>query len=109
VKQQYSLGNLSFPQKEIARAEFPIIGFGTDLDNSKACRIIKNIMEKEKITQRDFVIKSMPELTAEGGKRELAVEMKELAIEKIGEKEYRIRFLLPKGSYATMAVKQMMV
>jgi tRNA pseudouridine13 synthase len=108
LKCQYSLGELCFPQEEVADKSVPIVGFGTELAADEIGKIIKQIMEKEGVTQRDFVIKSMPELTAEGGKRELDVEVKDLAIEKAGEKEYKIRFLLQKGSYATMAVKQMM-
>lgn len=109
VKQQYSLGELCFPQEEIAAESVPIVGFGTELGTDEISRIIKRIMKREEMVQRDFVIKAMPELTAEGGKREIAVDIKDLAIEKIGEKKYKIRFLLPKGSYATMAVKQMFV
>ena len=109
LKQQYSLGELVFPKSSIEAEAVPIIGFGTEIGTDEIGKIIKQIMEKEEITQRDFIIRSMPELSAEGGERELAVEIADIGIEKIGEKEYKIKFFLPKASYATMAIKRMMI
>ena len=78
----------------------PIIGFGTKITEN-----IKGILEKEGITSRDFIIKQIPELSSEGVERNLFVKIKNLKIEKI-EKGYIIRVTLPKGSYATEAIKQ---
>lgn len=108
VKASYSQGELVFPAAEIENETIPIVGFGAERGNDAVDSIINKIMKKEIITERDFVIKSMPEISAEGGKRELVCPVKELKIEKTGEKEYKLRFTLPKGCYATMAVKRMM-
>lgn len=108
LKASYSLGELVFPAGEIANETIPIVGFGAEKGNSDVDLIINKIMKQEMITERDFVIKSMPEISAEGGKRELVAEVKGLKIEKIDEKTYRAKFFLPKGCYATMAVKRMM-
>lgn len=78
----------------------PIIGFGTKITEN-----IKGILEKEGITTRDFIIKQIPELSSEGVERNLFVRIKNLKIEKI-KKGYIIRFILPKGSYATETIKQ---
>lgn len=107
VKQQYSLGELVFV-KSCESIKIPIIGFGSQISNDEVGKIIKKLMETEGITQRDFVIQSMPELSSEGGERELAIEITDLDIKKMDDRTYRIRFSLPKGCYATMAVKQMM-
>lgn len=108
VTHKYCLGELSFPQETVDEKKVPIVGFGTELPDSTIGKIIKDLMKKEGIVQRDFVIRSMPELTAEGSMREIVVEIKDITIEKKGEKEFLIKFFLPKGCYATMAVKQMM-
>jgi tRNA pseudouridine13 synthase len=108
VKQQYSLGELVFVKSGLESIKVPIIGFGSQISNDDVGKIIKRLMETEGITQRDFVIQSMPELSAEGGERELAIDITDLDIKKIDDMTYRIRFSLPKGCYATMAVKQMM-
>ncbi|MBU2561672.1 MAG: tRNA pseudouridine(13) synthase TruD [Nanoarchaeota archaeon] len=108
LKVPYSLGELCFPKVPMPQMKVPIVGFGTEPDAGELAEIIRNIMKKESITERDFVIKSMPELSAEGGVRDMAAEVKELSIEKTGDREYLLRFFLPKGCYATMAVKRMM-
>ncbi len=108
VKVPYSLGELSFPKGEVTEMSIPIIGFGTEQAGQQVMNIINKLMKNESITKRDFVIRSMPELSAEGGEREMAVPVSDLSIEKKGEKEFLVRFFLPKGCYATMLIRQMM-
>jgi len=105
---QYKFGKLVFPKQVVEDTNVPIIGFGSEDVYGDVGNIIKEIMKKESITKRDFIIRQMPELSAEGGMRDIAVAVSNLEIEKKGDKEYMIKFLLQKGSYATMAVKQMM-
>jgi len=83
--------------------EIPIIGFGTNLGEKE-----KKIMEEEGIKARDFIIKEIPELSSEGDSRKTFAEVKNLKIKKIGEKTLELEFELPKGSYATELVKQML-
>jgi len=106
---EYSLGILAFPKKNIENISVPIIGFGLEIADKEMKEITNRIMKKEELNERDFVIRSMPELSAEGGKRDLVSEVKDLKIEKIEDKTYRLKFFLQKGSYATMAVKRMMI
>jgi tRNA pseudouridine13 synthase len=100
---KYSLGELNVPDKKPKQSSFPIIGFGTDENK------VKEILEEEKISTRDFVIKQMPELSSEGTEREVVVEVKDLKIEDLGSKTIKFSFSLPKGSYATMLVKELFV
>ena len=86
---------------ESNQEEIEIIGFGTELtDKSKA------ILKSEGISQRDFIIKEIPELSSEGGMRKTFAEVSGLKIRKIDEKTYEFEFKLPKGSYATEMIKQ---
>jgi tRNA pseudouridine13 synthase len=107
---KYSLGELVFPREHVENISVPIIGFGSDYGSTdkEIIMILQEISHKESIKKRDFVIKQMPELSAEGGVRDMVVDVGELDISKKGEKEYLLRFFLPKGCYATMAVKRMM-
>ena len=100
-KIKYSLGELSIPGKKPKQFSFPIIGFGTD--ESK----VKKILDEEKITPRDFIIRQIPELSSEGTEREVVVGIKDLKIEDLGNKIIKLSFALPKGCYATMFVKQL--
>lgn len=95
--------------------KIPIIGFGTEIEDKKLRNIVNNILEKEKITLRDFIIRQIPELSSEGTERDLFVELKNLKIGKLendelnkGKKKCVISFKLPKGAYATMAIKTML-
>ncbi|MBN1544685.1 tRNA pseudouridine(13) synthase TruD [Candidatus Woesearchaeota archaeon] len=108
LKVPYSLGELCFPKVSVPRMKVQIVGFGTEQGEQEVMRIIRDIMKKEEITERDFVIRQMPELSSEGGMRDMVAEVKEMKIEKKGEKEFLVKFFLPKGCYATMAVKRMM-
>lgn len=95
--------------KKATHEETPIIGFTTETTNE-----VKDILEREGLTPRDFVIRQIPEITMEGGTRPTYVEVKDLEIREFEEDELNsgmkkcvVSFYLPKGSYATQAVKQM--
>jgi len=92
--------------------QIPIIGFGTELENNNLSKIIKSIIEKENITERDFIIQQLPELSSEGSERSLFTEIKNLEISDLekdelnkGKNKCIIKFSLKKGSYATVAIK----
>jgi len=87
--------------------KIPIIGFGTELDEygDKINVIVGDILEKERLNLRDFVISQMPELSSEGDERDSMVEIKDLEVLEKGRDWVKIKFFLRKGSYATEAVK----
>ena len=81
--------------------EIPIVGFGTETTEE-----INKLIEEEKITTREFIIREIPELSSEGDTRKVFAEVKDLKIE-LGEKTIKLSFALPKGSYETELVRQM--
>ncbi len=90
-------------------AKLPIIGFGTVPDKE-----LDEIMKREEITTRDFVIKEFPELSSEGTDRDVFAEASDLKIGALeddelnpGKKKAKLTFTLPPGSYATEFVKQL--
>ncbi len=85
--------------------KIPIPGFGTDLDGRPG-EIIEKIMEEEGITGRDFIIRKIPELSAEGDERLMFVEVKNLEIKELKNKKIKLKFFLNKGSYATEFIRQ---
>jgi tRNA pseudouridine13 synthase len=95
--------------------EIPMIGFGTEIDefSSKVRKLVEKVMEEEEITYRDFIIKQLGSVSAEGDKRKLFVDVEELVIGDLeddelnsGKKKVTISFSLRKGSYATEVIKQ---
>lgn len=94
----------------------PLIGFGTETEDEQTEKIINKIMQEENIDERDFIIREIPELSAEGTKRKTIAEIKNLKIHEAETDElntdhkYKIKleFELDKGSYATMAIKYLL-
>lgn len=92
----------------------PLIGFATEF-KGKIGELAQKKLKEEQITPRDFIIREIGELSSEGGERALHVEISDLQIGKlendelnIQKKKVLVEFRLPKGSYATEAVRQMM-
>lgn len=100
--------------KSSKNIKIPIIGFNFEIEKIKgnALRnIIKKVMDEEKISPRDFIINQVPELTSEGGFRDLFFELNfkilEIAQDELNENKQKIRinFTLPKSCYATTAIE----
>ncbi|MBW2993027.1 tRNA pseudouridine(13) synthase TruD [Candidatus Woesearchaeota archaeon] len=93
--------------------KIPIIGFGTEFKNRTVNLIANKIMNREGISPRDFIIRQMPELSAEGNERDLFVTPEDFWVEfeedglNKGKLKAIVHFILPKGSYATEIVKHL--
>ena len=87
----------------------PIPGFGIELHP-----ITQELMNKEGITERDFIIKQFPQLTLEGVEREVFSKVKNLEISELqidelnkAKKKISLKFDLDKGCYATEFIRQL--
>ncbi len=107
---EYSAGTLYFPtQKEshtLKNVGIPIVGFDIEERDEEIGEILSDLMKKENLTERDFLIKQMPEITAAGGRRDFLIDCKHLDKKEIDKETIGVSFSLGKGSYATMVVKQ---
>lgn len=81
----------------------PLVGFDFNRNDTDVVLfdIISHLLEKDTITPRDFIFKSIKHIVCEGGKRQLCVPISNLTIN-----ENTLSFTLPKGSYATEVIKQ---
>jgi tRNA pseudouridine13 synthase len=86
---------------------FPLIGFGTRPDNDLERKVMKEVMDDEDITPRSFIIRSIPELSAEGTRRDVYKAIEDLSVTE-EQGAVKISFYLEKGSYATMALKHLL-
>jgi tRNA pseudouridine13 synthase len=90
--------------------QIPIVGFGTELSIDKISDIIREILHEEDIILRDFIIPQMPELSSEGSERNLFVKPENLTIDieedELNQGKFKaiVKFILPKGSYATVII-----
>lgn len=101
-------------KKKTLPKEIPIIGFGSEIENSAVKKIIDKLVKIEKITFRDFIIKEIPNISAEGYSREIKTSVKNLVISELedddfntNKKKFKITFFLKKGCYATEFIKQL--
>ena len=90
-----------YPQTQ----DIELVGFDSKVENS----ITSTILRGSGLTQRDFIIRSIPELSVEGGIRKSFTEIKGFSHEKISDIDdaIRLKFSLPKGSYATIVIRQL--
>jgi tRNA pseudouridine13 synthase len=94
--------------------KIPLVGFSTEVDNPAIKSIVDDIMKEEQITNQDFVIRAIPDLSSAGNERALFTEVKDMRIGELeddelspGRKKIKISFSLGKGSYATEVIKEM--
>ncbi len=87
----------------------PLVGFGTEINDE----ITKNILAGENLKPNDFVIRELPEISAEGSERNVWAEAKDLKVGRLekdehfeGKSKVTLEFFLPKGSYATEFIRQ---
>ncbi|RJQ18109.1 tRNA pseudouridine(13) synthase TruD [Candidatus Woesearchaeota archaeon] len=98
-------------KKNNKNIKIPLTGFGTDLDKGKISTFIKKELKKMKITQNDFIIRTIPELSSEGSFRDAFMDAKQFrySIENDelhnGKEKIKLSFFLQKGSYATIVAK----
>lgn len=91
--------------------KIPIVGFGTTFGLDLVSAVVQEILAKEGITQRDFIVRALPDCSSDGGERDLFMTVKDLIIGRLeddethpGRKKCVLRFELPKGSYATVLI-----
>ena len=102
----YSQGKLFFLSEEPNNYKLPLLGFGSEIVEHQI--IINEILDDEKVNLRDFIIKPIPELSSFGAERNFITKVNDFESEKQGE-NLKINFDLPKGSYATIVVKKIMI
>ncbi len=95
------------------QVELPLIGFGTAQEDIEKYPEITEQMKLEGITPRDFIIRQLPDLSAEGGSRQLWCEASNLNVSSPLDDDRHpdkskivVEFELPKGSYATELLRQ---
>jgi len=91
--------------------QIPLLGFDSadEKHDELLQQLIKEELTKEKMTFRDFISKEFPELTKSGGKRDFVAPIKYLQINKTSTDEAIFSFALQKGSYATVALRHILI
>ncbi len=93
----------------------PIIGLDTSFSDGVQGQIERRIVEKEELDEKAYRMSVMPELKAYGGHRTAMMRVSMFARARISEDllnanmvTAKMRFSLPKGSYATILLREFM-
>lgn len=92
-----------FLKKKIKNFKIPLISFDTKL-KGEIGRIYKELLDKESIKQEDFLVRRMPFLVAETVYRNAIVKVKDFK-----HRDGWVEFFLPKGAYATVYLRKILV
>jgi tRNA pseudouridine13 synthase len=102
---------ITAPSKELGPVDIPIFGFGTE-EHPVFGKWYAEILEREGIEPRDFVVRALPFLSVEGSTRpgffrvgDFHAGPREPDEMNPGFEKQRLTFTLPKSCYATMAIK----
>jgi tRNA pseudouridine13 synthase len=92
--------------KESGSEELPLIGFDSELHHPS--------LDTEGVRPMDFLIRQLPEISSEGSSRQVFANISGLEIGELqddelnpGMKKCLAKFRLPKGAYATQAIREM--
>jgi len=95
--------------------EIPLVGYKTELKDEKAENMIKEVLEEEGVSQEDFRLQDFPELRSEGTYRRAFADFRNFEVLEIDEDDLNmtknrmtVKFDLPKGSYATVFLREIM-
>lgn len=107
----HKLGSFEFAfpkvvEKKDIDLNIPLIGFDT-IENASRTELYKEIIKSENLNFKNFVNKQIPNLSLPGEERAAFVRISDLKCRTLSnDKEtMKLSFSLPKGSYATVALK----
>jgi tRNA pseudouridine13 synthase len=93
----------------------PLIGYDSTLPTNKPGELVEKILREEELNPSMFRLQSIPEMSSRGMVRLILLNVNDLKVSNIGEDEYSenaikltISFSLPKGSYATIVLREFM-
>lgn len=98
---------------EIRGKKIPLFGYESSFSEGRQGEIERESIEEENIALENFRIKPMPELSSGGLPRDACIETNpnfEIGSDEINEGKLKctVEFTLPKGSYATVVLREFM-
>jgi tRNA pseudouridine13 synthase len=91
--------------KNLQLPAVPLAGYAFR-DNNRFSIIVKKVVEEESVAMKDFYIKELQEVSVEGGFRQASILCKEFSYSLNDSLE--TKFVLNKGSYATILLRELM-
>lgn len=86
--------------------ELELPGYDSTL-KSLGGSVVEELLEEENINLSDFQVSSYPEISCRGHMRRTLIFPKDYKVKRLTNKSYTISFTLPKGSYATAVLREL--
>ncbi len=99
------LNRFNIDTKNLQLPAIPLAGYAFRDDN-KYSAIVKKVMEEESVSMKDFYVKELQEVSVEGGFRQASMLCREFSYSLNYSLE--TKFVLNKGSYATILLRELM-
>ncbi|MEM3596707.1 MAG: tRNA pseudouridine(13) synthase TruD [Candidatus Bathyarchaeia archaeon] len=97
------------------RLALPLIGFKQKPSRGVQGEIEKEILEEEGVSQENFKVESIPEISSKGELRTMITPLRNFALDEIlkdsanpSKKAVKLHFMLLRGSYATVLLREIM-
>jgi tRNA pseudouridine13 synthase len=97
------------------RVALPLVGFGQRLSEGKMGQVEKRILEEECVKRESFRVQEIPRISGKGKLRPIVSPIRAFKLESISqdeecveERRVRMSFMLLRGSYATMLLREIM-
>ncbi|MFY3740676.1 MAG: tRNA pseudouridine13 synthase [Candidatus Nitrosomirales archaeon] len=91
--------------KNLQLPTIPLAGYAFR-DNNRFSAIVRKVMEEESVSMKDFYIRELQEISVEGGFRQASMLCREFSYSLNDSLE--TKFVLNKGSYATILLRELM-
>ncbi len=108
-------GDYTMKGNDAACVMLPLVGFRQPISAGRQGEIEKQILEAENVNPNDFRVTQMPRISAQGGLRTTLASINSFSTEKstrdqanCKKRQIRIGFMLPRGSYATVLLREFM-
>lgn len=92
----------------------PIFGYKTEFAEGKEGKIERKVLEGEGVKLKEFSVEKIPDIGSEGTRRPILMPVKiigkEVSEDELNEekRKTKLNFFLPKGSYATVVLREYM-
>jgi tRNA pseudouridine13 synthase len=97
------------------RVALPLVGFGQRFSEGEMGQIESRILEEECVKRESFRVQEMPRISGKGELRSIVSSIRDFELECIShdeegvaERKVRMSFMLLRGSYATMLLREVM-
>ena len=97
------------------RIALPLIGYKQSPSRGMQGEIEKRVLDEEGVSPKEFYVAKMPEVSSKGGLRVASTPIESFCVNKVSENsevlhgnEAKVSFMLHRGSYATMLLREIM-